>query len=206
MHFCSSTPLSIILVLSFGLQACDKRREREPTVAESASLTKPSAAEREQVAAQASAAINPFKKRLSEALTSAMAQGGPVAAIDVCSEQAPRLAAEASTPDLTVGRSALKLRNPNNAARPWLTPILTELAALPSAEGAQRFVKLDSQRFGYAEAITLKPQCLACHGTEVAAPIAEKIKERYPDDQATGFQPGQLRGVFWAEVALAQQL
>lgn len=126
-------------------------------------------------------------------------------AIDVCSQQAPRLAAEASTATVTVGRSALKLRNPTNAAREWLKPVLSELASLPSAEGAQRVVNIDGQRFGFAEAITLKPQCAVCHGSEVAEPVAAKLKERYPDDQATGFQPGQLRGVFWAEVSLATQ-
>lgn len=178
-------------LLACGPSACARRSE-------------PSATEREQVVAQATAAINPFKKKLSEALTSAMTQAGPVAAIEVCSQQAPRLAAEASSPNVSVGRSALKLRNPNNAARDWLKPILGELGALPSAEGAQRVVRLDAQRFGYAEAITLKPQCVTCHGSEVAAPLAAEIKRRYPEDQAMGFQPGQLRGVFWAEVALAR--
>jgi hypothetical protein len=157
------------------------------------------------VVARATAAINPFKKQLVEALTTALSKGDAVAAIDVCSQQAPRLAEQASSEAVKVGRSALKLRNPSNAPREWLKPVLSELAALPSPEGAQRVVRVDDGHFGYAEAITLKPMCVTCHGTEVAAPIAEKLKERYPADQATGFQPGQLRGVVWAEVALAKK-
>jgi hypothetical protein len=184
-------PLTLTLVLS--LCSCTRPAPAEPT-----------AAERQQVVARATAAIDPFRKKLGEALTSAMTQAGPVAAIEVCSQQAPRMAAEASTPELTVGRSALKLRNPANAPRAWLAPVLTELSALPSAEGAERVVRLEGSRFGYAQAITLKPPCVACHGTELAAPVAAKLQERYPKDEATGFEPGQLRGVFWAELALAR--
>ena len=192
-----------LLVACLGVGCASGAREAAPAPQSTATI-EPSAAERDQVSAQAAAAINPFKKKLSEALTNAIQQGGPLAAIDVCSREAPSLAAAASTPTTKIGRSALKLRNPQNAAQDWLRPVLSDFAALPSAEGAQRVVRLPDQRFGYAEAITLKPQCAVCHGSDVAAPVVEKIKERYPNDQAMGFQPGQLRGVFWAEVALAK--
>jgi hypothetical protein len=194
----------LYLSMTLAAAACEQRAPEPAPAAPSSGPAVPSAAERDQVVAQATAVINPFKKQLSEALTGAMTQGGPLAAIEVCSEKAQSLAAQAATPTVTVGRSALKLRNPSNAPRQWLKPVLDELSALPSAEGAQRVVRVDAEHFGYAEAITLKPQCVVCHGTEVAAPVAEKLKERYPADQATGFQPGQLRGVFWAEVALAK--
>lgn len=188
--------LSFVAIGAVLATACAKPPEQE---------LQPTAAEREQVIAQASAAIQPFKKRLSDALTEAIARGGPVAAIDVCRRDAPRFAAEAETAAVKLGRSSSKLRNPNNAARPWLSPLLRELEALPSAEGGQRVVRLDDRRFGYAEAIVLKPQCATCHGTDVAPELAAKLGESYPDDQATGYQPGQLRGVFWAEVALAKR-
>ena len=38
--------------------------------------------------------------------------------------------------------------------------------------------------------------CLACHGTQVEPQLARLIRERYPDDQATGFREGELRGAF----------
>jgi hypothetical protein len=183
----------------FFTMACGTRDS--PVPAQPIAAEPVSATEREQVIVQASAAIQPFKKKLSEVLTGAMAQGGPVAAIDVCSREAPRLAAEASTTAITVGRSALKLRNPDNAARPWLQPVLNELAGLPSAEGHQRVVSLGEQRFGYVEALTLKPLCAACHGSDVPAEVVAKLREHYPNDQATGFKVGELRGVVWAEVA-----
>lgn len=131
-----------------------------------------------------------------------MQRGGPIAAIDVCAQAAPRLAKEASSRDLEVGRSALKLRNPDNAARPWLVPLMAELAQLASAEGSTRVIPIAAHRAGYAEAIVLKPQCAVCHGNAIAPELSSAIQARYPQDRATGFEPGQLRGVFWAEVTL----
>jgi len=224
----SSNSLAFLLLLSAGSGGCDKREtppQAEP--AQTSEAAKPSTmqaeppeattadargataqvseAQRNEVTTAATEAINPFKKQLVGALTGAMQDQGPLAAIDVCSQEAPRLAAAASTDMVKVGRSALKLRNPANAPQVWLAPVLTELAALPSAEGAQRVVPIDEQRYGYVEAITLKPMCATCHGTTVAPELAAKIREHYPTDQATGFEPGQLRGVFWAEVTLAQK-
>lgn len=38
--------------------------------------------------------------------------------------------------------------------------------------------------------------CIACHGAELDPAIAQKINELYPDDQATGYKPGDIRGAF----------
>ena len=39
-------------------------------------------------------------------------------------------------------------------------------------------------------------QCLACHGETLAEPVAQAIDRLYPEDQARGYQPGDLRGAF----------
>ena len=46
--------------------------------------------------------------------------------------------------------------------------------------------------------------CLACHGApeQIPAEVAAILAERYPDDQATGYAVGDLRGALWAEVRL----
>lgn len=48
----------------------------------------------------------------------------------------------------------------------------------------------------YMRAIVMQPQCLACHGSAVAKPLKQAIAEKYPNDQATGFEVGDLRGAF----------
>jgi hypothetical protein len=35
-----------------------------------------------------------------------------------------------------------------------------------------------------------------CHGSNIASPIAAKINKLYPNDKATGFKLGDLRGAF----------
>jgi hypothetical protein len=49
------------------------------------------------------------------------------------------------------------------------------------------------------KAIVMQPQCLACHGQDLAEPVSAAIEERYPEDQATGFVAGELRGAFLIE-------
>lgn len=124
----------------------------------------------------------------------------PEAAIEVCAKRAPELASEHSKEGVTLGRSAHKLRNPANAPRPWLVPVMDRLAKAPSGSDAHEVVALDGNRRGYAEAIWVGPQCLVCHGESLAPSIAAKIDARYPSDAARGFKPGDFRGVFWVEL------
>ncbi len=148
---------------------------------------------------QAKSAVNPFKKTLKETLTKAL-EKSPEAAIDVCSKRAPELAKEASTAKVTVGRSALKLRNPKNAPKPWLEKVMAELATEKSGTEASRTVTLPDGTVGYAEAIWTAAPCLVCHGKTIAPGIEAKLKAAYPTDAARGFNEGDFRGVFWAEV------
>jgi len=155
-------------------------------------------------AARAQAALKPLKTGLMKALTGAMQSGGPEAAISVCRDEAPRIAAAASAGGVVVGRTSDKLRNPDNAPRAWVAPVLTELAkASPEARPASTVVDLGEGRFGYVEPIILGEVCTKCHGTDVAPSIQEKLAALYPEDRATGYAEGDLRGVFWAEVAPA---
>ncbi len=148
---------------------------------------------------QAKSAVNPFKKALKETLLKSL-ETSPEAAIDVCGKRAPELARGASTPTVTVGRSALKLRNSANAPKPWLEKALAELSKEKSGTDAQRVVTLPDGTVGYAEAIWTAAPCLVCHGKTVAPGLAAKLKTAYPKDTATGFSEGDFRGVFWAEV------
>jgi hypothetical protein len=50
--------------------------------------------------------------------------------------------------------------------------------------------------------IPTQPLCLTCHGDPAtfSPELKEALAVHYPNDQATGFKAGDLRGVFWAEV------
>ena len=148
---------------------------------------------------QAKAAVNPFKKALKETLFKAL-ETSAEAAIDVCSKRAPDLAKEASSGTITVGRSTFKLRNPSNAPMAWLSKAIAELAKEKSGSEASRVVTLPDGTVGYAEAIWVAPQCLVCHGKTIAPPLAAKLRAAYPNDAARGYEMGDFRGVYWAEV------
>ncbi|MNT54386.1 hypothetical protein D3C72_1915480 [compost metagenome] len=50
--------------------------------------------------------------------------------------------------------------------------------------------------FRLMKAIPTGEPCLACHGQNLKPELAAVIDQRYPQDQARGFAPGELRGAF----------
>ena len=98
-----------------------------------------------------------------------------------------------------VGRASLKLRNPNNAGPQWVQDYLKsqEGKIAVDVHGLSEVVG-DTARV--ARPITVQASCLSCHGERVDASIQPLLAERYPDDKATGYHEGELRGVVWAEV------
>jgi hypothetical protein len=146
--------------------------------------------------AQGAELLKPFKMSLKSALLQGM-EAGPVQAISACSTAAPLIAAELSVGGVVMGRSSHKLRNPENAPPEWLAESLGSFA-----EGRQQgplLLELNDGRYGYVEPIATQGMCLTCHGEVLAPDIATRISESYPEDQATGFGEGDLRGVFWVE-------
>ena len=166
-----------------------------------ATAADPSDAER---AAELRKVTKGFAKRLKGELMAAIKAGGPAAAIPVCHTAAPAIADEmTSKPLLSVGRTAIKLRNPSNAPDDWERRVLNifqnkadqgvDLKSLKHFETSS----LDGARvFRYMKAIPVGKPCLTCHGVNVSAELKEKIQEIYPEDKATGFGLGQLRGAF----------
>ena len=147
------------------------------------------------VTQRAQAALKPLKQDLRKALTDAMGRG-PEAAVEVCAVEAPAIARRAARDGVAVGRTALRLRNPQNAPPSWAA------GALAGLDGPRVF-DLGEGRAGYLEPIRLEALCTTCHGSAVAPAILSRIAALYPADQATGFATGDLRGAFWAELAPA---
>jgi len=142
-----------------------------------------------------------FGTELREALQAAMAEGGPLAAIRVCNEEAPRIArAAADKAGAMVERTALKVRNPANAPDEHERAVLVAFEAALEAGGEgpppERIDVLADGSVRYMSAIVMQPPCLACHGDELAPQVVAVIDTLYPEDEARGFQVGQLRGAF----------
>ena len=142
--------------------------------------------------------LQPLKAQLQSELKAGMAKGVG-AAIEVCRVRAPEIAADLQSDEVEMGRTSHRLRNPGNATRPWIEPLLADYLADPENARPQ-IVRLGDGRVGYLEPIVTQPLCLACHGSTIAQPVREKIEELYPSDRALGFETGDIRGVFWVEM------
>jgi hypothetical protein len=171
----------IVLSVVLALPACDRSKINESKYLEAGE-----------------AAVLPFKKSLKAALVSGL-ESGAVGAISVCRMEAPELATAASKGGVRVGRTSRKLRNPANAPKPWMEPLLDRYQGDPEAREPAAVI-VDDQTVGYVEPIFMQPLCVTCHGETIAPELAAKLEELYPSDQARGYAAGDFRGVFWAEL------
>jgi hypothetical protein len=143
-------------------------------------------------------AVLPFKKSLKAALVGGM-QEGPAAAVSACRVEAPKLAEAASVGGVRVGRASSKVRNPANAAKPWMQALIEQYETDPERR-EPAVVAVDAATVGYVEPIFLQPLCVTCHGATIAPELQQKLNDLYPGDQATGYEAGDFRGIFWAEL------
>ena len=142
--------------------------------------------------------------QLKGELSKAIAEGGPVAAINVCYLRAPEIAAQLSQASgARVGRTALRVRNPSNAPdeleRSVLEQFSADLGSGPVDRPLEAVFEIrrgDAVERRYMRAIPTDALCLTCHGKTIAPELAAAIARDYPNDQATGFEQGQLRGAF----------
>lgn len=153
--------------------------------------------------ARAAALIGELKRSLLGAVTQAMAGGVP-AAIDACHTQAPSLTAAVAREGAVVGRATRQPRNPANAAAGWQLDAIVHFEQLKAAGkplAKESFARvLPDGRIAYAEPLVIQDLCVACHGAAVAPDVKAAVAARYPDDRATGYAVGDLRGVAWAEL------
>jgi hypothetical protein len=153
---------------------------------------------------QAKKLLKGYAMTLKGTLTQEMKKNGPIAAIGVCSRKAQPIGRMFSRNGWTVGRTALKLRNVmQDAPDDWEKATL-KMFEKKMAEGADpktlvraEIIKTDSGRmFRFMKAIPTGKPCLTCHGENIKPEIRKTIDANYPDDRATGFKLGDLRGAF----------
>ena len=104
---------------------------------------------------------------------------------------------------MTIGRTSLKLRQPNNKPDEWE---LRQLQSFERREAAGEnpaniefgeYVTTGSKTmFRYMKAILTGEVCLNCHGGTLAPEVTAKLKQLYLQDVATGYKVGDLRGAF----------
>ena len=135
----------------------------------------------------------------------AVMEGGPESAIKVCKEIAPKMAGDVSRKQgWKLTRVSLKVRNPLlGSADAWEQKVLMDFEkriAKGEKPESMEFVEIVKEpagnSFRYMKAIALQPGCVTCHGAAEQIPDAVKARlaDEYPNDKATGYAPGQIRG------------
>lgn len=162
--------------------------------------------ERARVVATAQPVAAALMQTLSGQLRSAMEDGGPVGAMEFCNVQALPLTRQVSREQgMTVGRTSLRLRNPDNApdaaaaeALAWFADGTREAGTVPDP----MVQRLPDGDYRFYQPLMTQPLCTTCHGTaDALAPgVADALDRLYPEDRATGYLEGDWRGLLHVTV------
>lgn len=140
---------------------------------------------------------------LRKKLMSSIEVAGPSGGVVVCMYQAQALTAEVERNlGVRVKRTSLKIRNPKNAPDDYEKELLSRLAdrhregKLPPEiledrwEGGRKVQR-------YAKPLVVDSFCLICHAKvgNIHPDVRRELEIRYPGDNATGYEVGDLRGI-----------
>lgn len=148
---------------------------------------------------QSKPVIKKFAMALQGELKAAIASGGPVMGIEACHIEAPVITENSQDKGWKVSRTSLKWRNNNNRPDSWEEAQMNIFEEkLKNVADPKKLwaVYEDDKQVRVLKAIPTQPICLACHGSELSPDVQQKLNVLYPDDRATGFRLGDLRGAF----------
>ncbi len=158
--------------------------------------------DKQKATAEAKATVQAFGGALKTELIAAMSAGGPLNALDVCNVEAmPITAHVGEEKNSDVSRVSLKNRNPDNVPNEWQKSVLEDFDAR-AANGEEigpmasvSVVETDGKtQLRFMKAVPTEGACLACHGQNISSEVQTKLNELYPEDKATGYSLGQVRG------------
>jgi hypothetical protein len=102
-----------------------------------------------------------------------------------------------------IARTSLKVRNTSNVPDTWETTILrlfevrkAAIEDINTMEHSEVVQVSEKTVLRYMKAIPTGGLCLVCYGSKLADDVSSKVNELYPNDQATGFKLGDIRGAF----------
>jgi hypothetical protein len=153
---------------------------------------------------QAKKATAAFGGALKSELVKAMQSGGAIGAIDVCHTRADEIAETLSKETgMNVSRISAKNRNPGNAANGEQLKVLQSFdersksgEAPASLSWTETIENENGAEFRFMKAIPTAGLCLQCHGTAIDPEVSDRLNELYPNDKATGYSEGDIRGAF----------
>lgn len=188
-----------LLVVLFALTACGQTSTQEDETAKWQKTSPENlTSDTRDLFERAEQSRKTLGKRLMARVSEVMASKGPPGAIDACNLEASGITDSVGEEyNVEIGRTSHKLRNPDNEPPSWAR----EFNFIEKRVDEQVVLRKGDERLAVLTPIHLKKKCMACHGPEnqIAPEVKRKLDKRYPDDRATGFREGDLRGWFWVE-------
>ena len=160
--------------------------------------------------AEARAAAQGLTEEIRGLLMRELKTGGLEGAVAVCATKAQvRTADYRRNFGNDIRRVSLRRRNPANEPDAYERRVLDSFERLPAdaRPGAEswRLVREDGgEALRYLKPLVANAMCLTCHGeiTEIPPTVRAVIAREYPDDRATGFSVGDVRGAVSVRVPL----
>ena len=139
--------------------------------------------------------------KLLASLQEEIKKSGPEGAIPVCKDMAPKMAGKIlQETGWKVKRVSLKPRNEARAIPDdWEKAALEDFDKRAAAgEPPAQLEKGETvgNEYRYVKALPAQPLCLNCHGPvdQLSPAVKSVLGEHYPNDRATGYSVGQIRG------------
>jgi len=152
-------------------------------------------------------AIQTVGGKLKHTLGQKVKKGGFENAALFCSKEATSLAKEASSTlpqGVSIKRITTKPRNSNNQATKAQSLVLEELEQKLKIGKLPKMLvkKISKNHYQVYKPLVIGKKCLNCHGdtANLNQNAYKIISENYPDDKATNYKLGQLRGVFLVDI------
>lgn len=141
------------------------------------------------------------KSILGKNLMMSVKEKGPAGAVEFCNERAIHLTdSMAQELNAKIKRVTDKPRNANNRANETELDYIAELKLGNNKKGITR--EVNNKIIGYYP-IETNDMCMKCHGDkekQINQKTHLKISELYPQDEATGYSPNQIRGIWVVEM------
>jgi hypothetical protein len=155
------------------------------------------------VAQVGGAVARQLRETLVKRLTSAIDSGGTASAIDVCALEAGELTdsiSDAFGPGIAMKRTSTRVRNARNAPDSLEQAALAYFQSVADSAGelpASWVQDAGAEGHRYYEPLRVVQLCVQCHGPvdSIAPDVRAVIAQRYLEDRATGYTPGDFRGL-----------
>ena len=155
---------------------------------------------------------NQLAEKVRGLLLQEIEKGGFSSAVRVCSETAQEITLQFNAQTgHDVRRISLKYRNPKNVPDAYEQRKLEEFNILNqkkelSNEYSEIVEEQGKKYLRYLRPLIVAPLCITCHGSKENIPQAVKtiLAEMYPDDRATGFLVGDVRGAITVKIPVTE--